>query len=179
VTGVPIKYLSTGEKLDALEAYDPGRLASRILGMGDMIGLIEKAEAAFDATQAQKSADRMMKGEFTFEDWLDQMKQMRKMGPLSQLMDMLPGQLGQVARAQDPQEMESSFKRSEAIINSMTREERRDPEILNASRRRRIARGCGMEVQDVNRLVKQFREAQKFIKMMKKSGGRGMSRMFG
>lgn len=179
VTGVPIKFLGTGEKLDALETYDPSRLASRILGMGDVIGLIEKAEAAFDQETAQKTAERMLKGQFTLEDWLDQMRQMKKMGPLGQLMEMLPGQLGQAARQIDPQDMERTFKQSEAIINSMTIKERRNPDILNASRRRRIAAGAGMDVQDVNRLIKQFREAQKLMKMMQKSGGKGLGRLFG
>jgi len=179
VTGVPIKFLGTGEKLDALETYDPSRLSSRILGMGDMLGLIEKAEAAFDAQSAQKQAERLMKGQFTFEDWLEQMKQMKKMGPLGQMMDMLPGQLGQAARQADPQDVEKQLKRSEAIINSMTIKERRNPEILNASRRRRIAAGSGVEVQDVNRLVKQYRELQKMMKMIKKTGGRGLPRLFG
>ncbi len=178
VTGVPIKFLGTGEKLDALEVFDPARMSSRILGMGDMIGLIEKAEAAFDQKQAQQTADKMMKGQFTLEDWLDQMKQMKKMGPLGQLMDMLPGQLGQAARQVDPKEIEKTFKESEAIINSMTRQERRNPDILNASRRRRIAGGCGMEVQDVNRLIKQFRETQKLMKMMQKTDGKGLGRLF-
>ena len=179
VTGVPIKYIGTGEKLDALETFDPSRLSSRILGMGDMIGLIEKAEAAFDQDVAQKSAERMMKGQFTLEDWLDQMKQMKKMGPLGQIMDMLPGQLGQAARQVDPKEIDKNFKQTEAIINSMTIKERRNPDILNASRRRRIATGCGMEVQDVNRLIKQFREAQKMMKMFQKTGGKGLGRLFG
>jgi signal recognition particle subunit SRP54 len=179
VTGVPIKFIGTGEKLDALESYDPARLSSRILGMGDMIGLIEKAEAAFDQQTAQKTAERMMKGQFTLEDWLDQMKQMKKMGPLAQIMDMLPGQLGQAARQVDPKDIEKTFKQSEAIINSMTLKERRDPDILNASRRRRIAAGAGMEVQDVNRLIKQYRETQKLMKMVQKSGGKGLGRLFG
>src|SRR5258706_1476600 len=178
VTGVPIKFIGTGEKLDALEAYDPARMSSRILGMGDMIGLIEKAEAAFDQEVSQKTAERMMKGQFSLEDWLDQMKQMKKMGPLAQIMDMLPGQMGQAARQIDPKQIEDSFKQSEAIINSMTKKERRDPDILNASRRRRIAAGCGMEVQDVNRLIKQYREMQKMMKMMQKSGGRGLGNLF-
>jgi signal recognition particle subunit SRP54 len=179
VTGVPIKFIGTGEKLDALETYDPARLSSRILGMGDMIGLIEKAEAAFDQQTAQKTAERMMKGHFTLEDWLDQMKQMKKMGPLAQIMDMLPGQLGQAARQVDPKDIEANFKQTEAIINSMTLKERRDPDILNASRRRRIATGSGMEVQDVNRLIKQYREAQKMMKMLQKSGTKGLRGLFG
>ena len=178
VTGVPIKYLGVGEKLDALEAYDPSRMSSRILGMGDMIGLIEKAEAAFDAGQAQQSAERMMKGQFSLEDFLDQLKQMKKMGPLSQLMDMMPGQLGQAAKKVDPNDIEKNFKTTEAIINSMTKKERRDPDLLNASRRRRIAAGSGTDVQEVNRLMKQFREMQKMMKTIQKSGMKGLGRLF-
>ncbi|HKI54421.1 MAG TPA: signal recognition particle protein [Anaerolineales bacterium] len=178
VTGVPIKFIGTGEKLDALEAYDPSRLSSRILGMGDMIGLIEKAEAAFDEETA-KSAERMMDGRFTLEDWLDQMKQMKKMGPLGQIMDMLPGQMGQAARQVDPQQIEDSFKQSEAIINSMTVKERRNPDILNASRRRRIAAGSGNQVQEVNRLIKQYRQMQKMMKRIQKTGGKGLGKLFG
>jgi signal recognition particle subunit SRP54 len=182
VTGVPIKFIGTGEKLDALETYDPSRLSSRILGMGDMIGLIEKAEAAFeggDSGAMEKQAQKMMKGQFSLEDWLDQMKQMKKMGPLSQIMEMLPGQMGQAARGIDPTLVEKSFKQSEAIINSMTLKERRDPDLLNASRRRRIAAGAGMDVQDVNKLIKQFREAQKMMKMFQKTGGKGLGKLFG
>ncbi|MCL5611761.1 MAG: signal recognition particle protein [Chloroflexi bacterium] len=182
VTGVPIKFIGTGEKLDALETYDPARLSSRILGMGDMLGLIEKAEAAFDAQSAQslqKNAERMMKGQFTLEDFLEQMKQMKKMGPLSQIMDMLPGQMGQAARQADPKDIEKGMKQSEAIIHSMTLKERRNPDILNASRRRRIAAGSGVEVQDVNKLVKQFRETQKLMKTIQKTGGRGLGNLFG
>jgi len=147
--------------------------------MGDMIGLIEKAEAMFDQQTAEKQAEKLMKGSFSLEDWLEQMNQMKKMGPLSQIMEMLPGQMGQAARGVDPTLVEKSFKQSEAIINSMTLKERRDPDLLNASRRRRIAAGAGMEVQDVNRLIKQFREAQKMMKMFQKSGGRGLPKMFG
>jgi signal recognition particle subunit SRP54 len=121
----------------------------------------------------------MMQGQFTLEDWLDQMKQMKKMGPLAQIMDMLPGQMGQAARQVDPNDVEKTFRSSEAIINSMTVKERRNPDILNASRRRRIAAGSGMDVQAVNRLIKQFREAQKLMKMMQKTGGKGLGRLFG
>ncbi len=145
----------------------------------DMIGLIEKAEAAFDGQDMEKQAQKMMKGGFSLEDWLDQMKQMKKMGPLSQIMEMLPGQMGQAARGIDPTVVEKSFKQSEAIINSMTLKERRDPDLLNASRRRRIAAGAGMQVQDVNKLIKQFRETQKMMKMLQKTGGKGLGRMFG
>ena len=179
VTGVPIKFLGTGEKLDALEVYNPERLASRILGMGDVLGLIEKAEAAFDETQARKQAERLSKGEFTLEDWLEMMQSSKKMGPLSQMTDMLPGDLGRAARNVDPQEMERSVKRTEAIILSMTPRERRNPDVLNAGRRRRIAAGSGTEVQDVNRLVKQFREMQRLMKTIQKTGGRNLSRLFG
>ena len=178
VTGVPIKFIGTGEKLDALETYDPSRLSSRILGMGDLIGLIEKAEAAYDAESAEKQAKKLMKGDFSLEDWLEQMNQMKKMGPLSQIMDMLPGQMGQAARGIDPSLVEKQFKQSEAIINSMTLKERRDPDILNASRRR-IAAGSGMDVQDVNRLIKQFRETQKLMKTIQKTGGKGLGKLFG
>ncbi len=178
VTGVPIKYLSTGEGVDALEAYDPGRLASRILGMGDMIGLIEKAEAAFDQKTQKEQAERMLKGQFTLEDFANQLKQLRKMGPLSQVMDMLPGGLGQAARNVSPEETERNLKRTEAILSSMTKEERRNPDVLNASRRRRIARGAGTDVTEVNRMIKQFRDAQRLMKTLKKTGGKGISRMF-
>lgn len=179
VTGVPIKFIGTGEKLDALESFDPARLSSRILGMGDVIGLIEKAEAAFDGQDMEKQAQKLIRGGFSLEDWLEQMKQMKKMGPLSQIMEMLPGQMGQAARGIDPSLVEKNFKQSEAIINSMTVKERRDPDLLNASRRRRIAAGAGMEVQDVNRLIKQFREAQKMMKMIQKTGGKGLGRLLG
>jgi len=179
VTGVPIKFIGTGEALDALETYDPGRLASRILGMGDILGLIEKAEAAFDQQLAQKDAERMLTGEFTLEDFAHQLRQVRKMGPIAQILEMLPGGMGQAARQVDPRDAERQLKLTEAIINSMTPKERRNPEVLNASRRRRIARGSGTEVPDVNRLIKQYREAQKMFKMIKKSGGRGLPRLFG
>lgn len=179
VTGVPIKFLGTGEGLDALEAFDPSRLASRILGMGDVIGLIEKAEAALDEKVAKEQAERLIAGEFTLEDFAQQLKQIRKMGPFGQILEMLPGGMGQMARQISPQEAEKQFKITEAIINSMTPLERRKPEILNASRRRRIARGSGTEVQDVNRLIKQFRETQRLFKTFKKSGMRGLPRLFG
>jgi signal recognition particle subunit SRP54 len=179
VTGVPIKFLGTGEALDALEVYDPNRLTGRILGMGDILGLIEKAEAAYDEKTARAQAEKMMSGEFSLQDFADQLRQLRKMGPLGQLLDMLPGGMGQMARQVSPQDAEKQFKMTEAIINSMTTVERRKPDILNASRRRRIARGSGTEVQDVNRLMKQFREAQRMFKTLKKSGARGLPRIFG
>jgi len=177
VTGVPIKYLGVGEGVEALENFDPSRLASRILGMGDMIGLIEKAEAAFDQKMEKDQTDRMLKGQFNLEDFSSQLKQIRKMGSLSQVMDMLPGGMGQAARNVDPADTERQMKRTEAIINSMTIKERRDPDLLNASRRRRIAAGAGTEVQDVNRLIKQFRDAQRMMKTLQKTNGKGLSRL--
>ncbi|HSQ26274.1 MAG TPA: signal recognition particle protein [Anaerolineales bacterium] len=179
VTGVPIKFLGTGEALDAMEVYDPDRLSGRILGMGDLLGLIEKAEAAYDEKTAREQAEKMMAGEFSLQDFADQLRQLRKMGPLSQIMEMLPGGMGQMARQISPQDTERQLKMTEAIINSMTKEEKRRPELLNGSRRRRIARGSGTDVQDVNRLMKQFRDAQRLFKTIKKSGMRGLPRMFG
>jgi signal recognition particle subunit SRP54 len=179
VTGVPIKYIGTGEALDAMEVYDPARLASRILGMGDVLGLIEKAEAAFDQQQAQKDAERLLAGEFSLEDFANQLRQVRKMGPIAQVLEMLPGGMGQLARQIDPKVAENQLKMTEAIISSMTILERRRPDVLNASRRRRIATGSGTQVQDVNRLIKQYREAQRMFKNIKKSGMRGLPRLFG
>jgi signal recognition particle subunit SRP54 len=178
VTGIPIKFLSTGENIDAMEAYLPARLASRILGMGDIIGLIEKAEAVFDMEAAQKQASSMASGRFTLEDFADQLKQMKKMGPLSRIFDLLPGDLGKAAQSISPQETENRLKLTEAIINSMTRNERKNPDILNASRRRRIASGCGTEVMEVNRMLKQFREAQRMMKTLNKTGNKGLAGLF-
>lgn len=179
VTGVPIKFLGTGEGLDGIEVYDPTRLSNRILGMGDIMGLIEKAEATFDQEAARKQAEKMMSGELTLEDFANQLRQVRKMGPIGQLLEMLPGGMGQLAKQVSPQDAEKQLKLTEAIIDSMTVEERRRPDLLNASRRRRIARGSGTDVQDVNRLMKQFRETQKLMKTLKKSGMRGLPRLFG
>jgi len=179
VTGVPIKFLGTGEGIDAIEAYDPARLASRILGMGDVIGLIEKAELALDEKEARVQAEKMMAGQFSLEDFASQLKQLRKMGPFAKVMEMLPGGMGQMARNISPDEAEKSLKVTEAILSSMTLKERRNPDILNASRRRRISRGSGTEVQDVNRVLKQFRDAQRLFKTIQKTGGRGLPRLFG
>jgi len=173
VTGIPIKFLGTGEGLDALEVFDPTRISNRILGMGDILGLIEKAESAYAGEIDAKEAERMLSGQFTLEDFARQLRQMKKMGPISQLFGMLPGQLSAVAKNVDPNEAESQLKTVEAIIDSMTPAERRDPRVLNASRRRRIAAGCGKDVQDVNRLMKQFRDIQRMMKSFQKSGGRG------
>ncbi len=179
VTGVPIKFLSVGEGIDALERYDPGRLALRILGMGDILGLIEKAEASFDEKTAKEQAKRLASGQINLEDFLNQLRQIKKMGPLAQILEMLPGGMGQMVKSVSPQDAEKQLKLTEAIISSMTVEERRNPDVLNASRRRRIARGSGTEVQDVNRLIKQFRDTQRLLKTMQKSGGRGLPRLFG
>ena len=179
VTGIPIKFLGTGEGMEALEVYDPARLSNRILGMGDLIGLIERAEATYDEKVAKEQADKLMSGDFTLEDFSKQLRQLRKMGPIAQIMEMLPGGMGQMARQVNPQDAENQLKFTEAIINSMTPQERRNPDILNASRRRRIAHGSGTEVQEVNRLIKQFRDAQKMFKTLKKSGPRGLPRLFG
>jgi len=179
VTGVPIKFLSTGEGIDAMESFDPGRLSSRILGMGDVIGLIEKAELAFDQKEAQQQAQKMMSGEFSLDDFLQQLKQIKKMGSISQILEMMPGNMGQMARSVDPRDADKQLKQTEAIISSMTFHERRYPDILNASRRRRIASGSGTQVQDVNRLIKQYRDIKKLMKTFQKSGGRGLPRLFG
>jgi signal recognition particle subunit SRP54 len=178
VTGIPIKFLSTGETIDALENYEPERLASRILGMGDMLTLIERAETTFEAETVRKQAEKLSSGQFTLEDFSDQLKQLKKLGSISQVMDMLPGGMGTAARMQSPEDAEKGLKMTEAIINSMTVAERRHPDLLNASRRRRIARGAGTDVQNVNRIIKQFREAQRIFKTIKKSGRQGLAGMF-
>jgi signal recognition particle subunit SRP54 len=147
--------------------------------MGDVIGLIERAEASFEQETAAKQAEKMLKGELSLEDFAEQLRQMRKMGPIGQLLEMLPGGMGQLARQVSPQDAEKQLKFTEAIISSMTPYERRHPDILNASRRRRIAAGSGTQVQDVNRLMKQFRDVQRMFKTLRKSGGRGLPRMFG
>ncbi len=180
VTGIPIKFLGTGEGLDAIEVFDPARISSRILGMGDMLGLIEKAESAYTEQVDAKEAERMLSGEFTLDDFAKQLKQMKKMGPLGSIMEMLPGQYSAVARNVDHHEVENQLTTVEAIINSMTMQERRNPKILNASRRRRIAAGSGKTVQDVNRLMKQFQDIQKLLKQLQKTGGRGnINRLIG
>ncbi|OQX62107.1 MAG: signal recognition particle protein [Anaerolinea sp. 4484_236] len=179
VTEVPIKFLGTGESLKDLETYDPSRLASRILGMGDVIGLIERAEDALDEEVALQQAGRMMAGEFTLEDFAQQIAQVRKMGPIGKIMEMLPGQMGQMAKNVSPQDAEDRLVVTEAIINSMTIEERQNPKILNARRRQRIAKGSGTQVYDVNQLVKQYRDAQRLFKKLGKSGMGNLSQMFG
>ncbi|MGA9117470.1 MAG: signal recognition particle protein [Bacteroidota bacterium] len=170
--GTPIKFLSTGEKLDALERFHPDRMASRILGMGDIVTLVEKAQAQVDQDKAARMEATLRKARFTLEDFLDQLQEVRKMGPLSQVLGMLPG----MHRLPAEQVDEKSLVRIEAMIRSMTREERLQPHIINGSRRRRIASGSGTAVQDVNKLLRQFEQMQKMVKTLSKGGGRGLVR---
>jgi signal recognition particle subunit SRP54 len=173
VTGVPIKFLGVGEKTEAIEVFDPGRVAGRILGMGDMLGLIEKAEA-LDKEKAQAAAERLVTGDFTLEDFVNQLREMRKMGPIGQLLGMLPG-VGSRVQV-DEQALEKQLKHTEAIINSMTSHERRRPDILNGSRKRRIASGSGTQVYDVNQLLKQFKDMQKMMKQLGNKRGFSLPR---
>lgn len=177
VTGVPIKFLGVGEKVDALEPFYPDRLASRILGMGDMLTLIEKAQSAFDQEQALKMEQKLRTASFDLEDFREQLQEIKKMGPLNQLLEMIPG-LGQ-ARSKLPGDLtEKQMKRVEAIINSMTPQERKDPRLLNGSRKRRIALGSGTSVQDVNQLLNQFRDMQRMMKQFSSGKGRGPFSLF-
>lgn len=177
VTGVPIKFLAVGEKLDALEAFHPDRLASRILGMGDVLTLIEKAEASLDKESAVDMARKLRTATFDLEDFRKQLREVRKMGPLSQLLEMIPG-FAQASRDISADMTEKHVKQVEAIINSMTPEERHRPEILNASRKRRIARGSGTTVQDVNHLLAQFRQMQRMMKNLASGKKGGIFNLF-
>ena len=180
VTGLPVKFMGTGEQTDALEVFHPDRLAGRILGMGDILTLVERAQDSFDEKQAKKLEEKVRKASFTLEDMLDSMRQMQKMGPMGQIMSMIPGMGGMAKEAQEAVDR-GELKRVEAIILSMTHRERRDPNVLNASRRRRIATGSGTTLPDVNRLVKQFTEMQKLMKQLSGQGGRraAMGQMLG
>ena len=171
VTGVPVKFLGTGEKTDALEVFHPDRLAGRILGMGDILTLVERAQEHVDQNQAAKLEEKMRKGAFSLDDMLDSMQQMQKMGPLGQVMSMIPG-MGNLAGEAQAAVDRGDLKRTEAIIRAMTRAERNDPNLLNSSRRRRIAAGSGTTLPDVNRLVKQFTEMQKLMKQLSGGGKR-------
>src|SRR5512136_404984 len=171
VTGVPIKYLGVGEKLDALEAFHPDRLATRILGMGDVLGLIERAGESVDRAEAERMGRKLVKGEFNLDDFLKQLQQIKKMGPLGQLLDMIPG-MGRVTQDIAPDVTDKHMHRIEAIINSMTRDERYEPRILNGSRKRRVARGSGTTVQEVNDLLGEFRQMQRMMKQLS-AGGHG------
>ena len=174
VTEKPIKFIGVGEKLDAIELFHPERMASRILGMGDVVSLVEKAQANFDQEEAEKLERKLRKQEFTLEDFYSQLQQIKKMGPLDQLLGMIPGMGAQVKNAKVD---DRSLIRIEAIINSMTLAERRNPKILNGSRRRRIAFGSGTRVQDVNQLLNQFGQMKKMLKRMNKMPFRGMKNL--
>jgi len=188
VTGVPIKFVGVGEKPDALDQFYPDRMAQRILGMGDMLTLIEKAQEAFDQREAERLSRKLMRAEFNLEDFLAQMQQVKRLGPISQLLSLIPG-MNRLKDQIDEAEADRSMKKIEAIIRSMTPDERRDPKLINASRKRRIARGAGYintekhpereleGIQEINNLLRQFREMQKMMKMFK--GGRAdISRLF-
>jgi signal recognition particle subunit SRP54 len=174
VTGLPIVFAGLGEKLDAFEPFHPDRMASRILGMGDVLTLIEKAEATFDAEQAAKTEERLRKGQLTLEDFLEQMRQMKKMGPIQNIIGMLPGMPKEL---RDAQIDDSELGRVEAIICSMTPAERRDPSIINGSRRYRIATGSGTTTAQVNAMLKQFKAVQQMKKQMMKPGKKGRRQM--
>jgi len=169
VTGCPIKFVGMGEKLDALETFHPDRMASRILGMGDVLSLVEKAQASIDREKALEMERKIRQQEFTLEDFKEQMQQVKSMGPLEELLNMIPG-MGKQLKNMQINVDEREIAHIEAIINSMTPEERRNPEILNGSRNKRIARGSGTRVQDVNRLVKQFEESRKLMKQFSDMG---------
>ncbi len=179
VTGVPIKFLGAGEKTNALELFQPERLASRILGMGDVLSLIERAEVAFDEAQAAEMEKKLRKGDFDMGDFLDQLRQVRKMGPLNELLGMIPG-LGKALKGVDLEKLEAekNLKYIEAIILSMTPEERHNPRILNASRKRRIAAGSGTDVQQINQLLNQHRQMQNMMKRLGQGKTRGLPRIF-
>lgn len=166
VTGKPIKFMGVGEKFDALEPFHPERMASRILGMGDMLSLIEKAEQAFDQEKAEKLEERLKKNQFTLEDFLDQMGQVKNMGGIGKILEMMPGISAAQMKGVDLEESEKEFRQMEAIIQSMTIEERQDPSILNASRRKRIAAGCGQPVSKINNLIKRYEEMKKMVKQL-------------
>lgn len=167
ITGVPVKFLTTGEKIDGFEVFHPDRLASRILGMGDVLTLIERAQEEFDEAEAQSLQEKMLRDEFTLQEFLDNLRRVRKMGPLGQLMNMVPG-MGRLQEQLDQEEMEQGLRKVEAIILSMTPEERARPKLLNASRRKRIARGSGLQVSDVNQLVRQHRDMRKLMRQMRR-----------
>ena len=176
VTGLPVKFIGTGEKVDALEPFHPDRFASRILGMGDVLSLIEKAQETVDEAEAKAMERKLRTGTLDLNDFLAQIQQVKRMGPLTQILDMLPGMRGVKGQLNEAMLDESAWKRTEAIVYSMTPRERRNPEMIDGSRRRRIARGSGTTVQDVNQLLKQWREAKKLMEAL--ASGRG-PKMFG
>lgn len=176
-TGRPIKFIGTGEKVDAIEVFHPSRLAGRILDMGDVLTLIEKAQSAFDEKQAKELQQKLKKDDFTLEDFKDQLQQIKKLGSLDSILSMVPG-FDALKKSKDISIDEKEIARIEAIINSMTREERRNPSVLNASRRQRISKGSGTKVQDVNKLVNQYAGMRKMMKKFKKAGPRGLKGLF-
>jgi signal recognition particle subunit SRP54 len=177
VTGCPVKFIGTGERIDALEIFYPERMASRILGMGDILSLVEKAQASIDEKKAKEMERKIRQQEFTLEDFLEQMQQVRKMGPIQDLLEMIPG-MGKQLKGLKGEFDEKGLSRVEAIIQSMTVAERRNPAIINGSCKKRIARGSGTRVQDVNRLLKQFEESRKLMKQLSEiSGKRGKKGM--
>jgi signal recognition particle subunit SRP54 len=173
VTGKPIKLASVGEKMNDLEVFYPERVASRILGMGDVVTLVEKAEESMTEEKARKLEEKLRKQKFDFDDFLDQMQQLKEMGGLTKVLEMVPG-MGGMARQQGMEVSDNQLQKIEAIIHSMTRDERKNPHVLNASRRRRIASGSGTTTQDVNQLVKQFAQMQKMLKAFTGKGGASM-----
>jgi signal recognition particle subunit SRP54 len=177
VSGVPIKFIGTGEAHDALEAFEPDRLASRIIGMGDVMSLIEKAESVLDVEQAEEQVARLTKGTFTLEDYASQLAQVRKMGPIGQIMEMLPAGMTGMAGQVDNDLAERQLVHTQAIIQSMTRRERKRPDILNGSRKRRIASGSGTTVQEVNQLLRTYKQMKKLFKRMGKRGFKGLPPM--
>lgn len=178
VTGVPIKFLGTSEKVDGLELFHPDRLVDRILGMGDVMTLIEKAEELYEEEEAERLSKRIMENDFTLQDYLEQLQKIRQMGPFTQLMGMIPG-MGKLAQQIDPQDAEKRLRKVESMIQSMTAAERKDPTILNASRKKRIASGSGREVRDVNELIQQYRVMQQMMKEMRRGGFGGLGGMGG
>ena len=173
VTGIGVKFMGTGEKTDALEVFHPDRLAGRILGMGDVLTLVERAQENVDAEQAKKLEEKLRKAEFTLDDFLEQLQQVQKMGPIGQLVSMVPG-MGGLAKDAQAAVDRGDLKRTEAIIRSLTRHERRDPAVINGSRRRRIAAGSGTSLPEVNKLIKQFMDIQRLMKQLGSGRGRGM-----
>lgn len=177
VTGKPIKFCGVGEKMDALEVFHPDRMAQRILGMGDVLTLIEKAEQALDEKKAAEMERKLAENSFTLGDYLDQLDQLKRMGPLENVLKMIPG--ANTAALKDVQIDDRQIDRTKAIIQSMTPKERQKPSIINSSRKKRIAAGCGMKVEDVNRLLKQYEQTHKLMKQFNRDGGKSLSRRFG
>jgi signal recognition particle subunit SRP54 len=175
ITGKPIKFIGVGEKLSDLEAFHPDRMASRILGMGDVLTMIERAQDAVDAKEAEALEKKLRKNQFTLEDFKNQLAQVRKMGSLSELMGMIPG-MGKLKQMKNFDVDDNELVRIEAIINSMTPQERRQHGIINGSRRKRIAKGSGTKVQDVNRLLKNYTQVMKMMKKLNKGGMSGLGR---